>query len=89
MHDLMYYFRSAYVPCEAQGLDAVQLALEQIDLIQRFSDSYRPHMRLAVSSQEIMTVHRSGLLASLIGVEGGHALGSSLGVLRSMYALGA
>lgn len=77
------------MPCEAQGLDAVQLALEQIDLIQRFTDSFRQHMMLAMSSQDIVSVHRTGLIASIIGVEGGHALGSSLSVLRAMYALGA
>ncbi|XP_017121919.1 uncharacterized protein LOC108142513 isoform X1 [Drosophila elegans] len=80
---------SAYVPCEAQGLDAVQLALEQIDIVRRLSDMYARETVLATSSQDIVQAHRRGLLASLIGVEGGHTIGSSLGVLRSFYSLGA
>ncbi|GFG33453.1 hypothetical protein Cfor_03521, partial [Coptotermes formosanus] len=36
----------------------------------------------------IENAHRAGRIASLVGVEGGHSLGASLGVLRAMYDLG-
>lgn len=37
----------------------------------------------------LIEAHREGKIASLIGVEGGHSLGNSLGVLRTFYGLGA
>ncbi|KYQ52199.1 Dipeptidase 1 [Trachymyrmex zeteki] len=42
----------------------------------------------AASSREILEAHGRGRIASLIGVEGGHSLGSSLAVLRTLYQLG-
>jgi membrane dipeptidase len=42
-----------------------------------------------VCSAEIESAHRAGRIASLIGVEGGHSLGSSLAILRTFYQLGA
>lgn len=69
-------------------MDAVQLALEQIDLILRLTDVNDKHLKLVTSSSEIVAAHRNGFIGSLIGVEGGHCIGSSLGVLRSMYTLG-
>nr|CAD7586528.1 unnamed protein product [Timema genevievae] len=82
-------FWSAYIPCSTQHLDAVQLALEQIDVIRRLVDKYPTHMTLVTTAQGIEEAHAAGLLASLIGVEGGHAIGTSLGVLRMLYQLGA
>ncbi|XP_076272214.1 dipeptidase 1-like isoform X2 [Rhynchophorus ferrugineus] len=82
-------FWSAYVPCKSQHRDAVQITLEQIDAVQRLVQREKKYMQMVRSSEEIRTVHREGKIASLIGVEGGHALGSSLAVLRTFYNLGA
>lgn len=81
-------FWSAYVPCKAQHLDAVQITLEQIDVINRLVDINSHHFSLVQSSKELIKVHKAGRIASLIGVEGGHALGNSLAVLRTFYNLG-
>lgn len=86
---LHFQFWSAYVPCEAQGLDAVQLTLDQVDVIRRLTDLYSEHLILVTTVKGVQEAHRSGKIASLIGIEGGHSLGNSLAVLRSLYNLGA
>ena len=40
------------------------------------------------SSTDIEKEFRRGRLASLMGVEGGHAIASSMGVIRALYDLG-
>ncbi|XP_047004681.1 dipeptidase 1-like [Schistocerca americana] len=82
-------FWSAYVPCSAQHLDAVTLVLEQVDVIRRLVERYPRDLALVTDARGIEDAHAAGMLASLVGVEGGHALGESLGVLRALYTLGA
>ncbi|XP_011055903.1 PREDICTED: dipeptidase 1 isoform X3 [Acromyrmex echinatior] len=82
-------FWSAYVPCSSQHLDSVQLALEQIDLIRRLVNKHADSMVLVTTAEGIERAHKEARLASLIGVEGGHAVGASLAVLRMLYELGA
>ncbi|XP_052894233.1 uncharacterized protein LOC128301683 [Anopheles moucheti] len=81
-------FWAAYVPCEAQHRDAVQITLEQIDVIKRLTERYSPHLTSCASMLDIVQAHKNRQMCSLIGVEGGHSLGGSLGVLRIYYALG-
>ncbi|KDR12256.1 Dipeptidase 1, partial [Zootermopsis nevadensis] len=86
--ELYSQFWAAYVPCESQHLNAVQLTLEQIDLIKRLIDKYAQHLQFASSAKEIIKAHEHNRIASLIGVEGGHSIGNSLAVLRILYDLG-
>lgn len=81
-------FWAAYVPCESQHLNAVQLTLEQIDVVKRLIDKYGRYLKFATSATEILEAHQDNRIASLIGVEGGHSIGNSLAILRIFYDLG-
>jgi membrane dipeptidase len=76
------------VPCQAQYLDAVQLALEGIDEAQRLI-SQNHGLRIVSTADEMEQAHSEGKIGVLIGIEGGHLLGSSVAVLRMFYTLGA
>ncbi|XP_010729499.3 dipeptidase 1 [Larimichthys crocea] len=81
-------FWSAYVPCDTQYKDAVRQTLEQIDVVHRMCQKYPNDFMFATTSQDIMDAFAMNKTASLIGVEGGHSIDSSLGTLRTMYHLG-
>jgi membrane dipeptidase len=77
-----------FVPSSLQGDSAVSATLEQIDLTRRMIDRYPDALELALTSADVERIMASGKVASLLGAEGGHSIASSLGVLRSLYALG-
>jgi membrane dipeptidase len=81
-------FWSVYVPGELKsGFARVQL--EQLDIARRMIAKYPEAMELALSTSDIRRIRAKGKLASLLGMEGGHALENSLGALRAYYDLGA
>jgi membrane dipeptidase len=82
-------FWSVYVPSTLPGAQAVTQTLEQIDFVYRLVERYPDEFALATSAAEIDIARRQGRIASLIGIEGGHSINESLGVLRTMYHLGA
>jgi membrane dipeptidase len=82
-------FWSVWIPVDTQGPQAVQMTLEQIDLVKRMSVRYSADFAMAYSAADIRRIHKSHKVASLIGIEGGHQINNSLAVLRQMYDVGA
>jgi membrane dipeptidase len=82
-------FWSVWIPVDTQGFEAVQMTLEQIDLVKRMSAQYPADFAMAYTAADIRRIHKSRKIASLIGIEGGHQINNSLAVLRQMYDAGA
>jgi membrane dipeptidase len=80
-------FWSVYIPGELQGGFA-RTQLEQIDIARRIIAQYPDRLQFATSVADIRAAHKAGKIASLLGMEGGHAIEDSLGALRAYYDLG-
>jgi membrane dipeptidase len=81
-------FWSVFVTADLTGETAVTTTLEQIDLVHELIRRYPEALELALTAADVERISASGKVASLIGAEGGHSIGCSLGTLRAMYALG-
>ena len=82
-------FWSVYVPVSLQGQAAIRAVLEQIDVVHRMVARYPDTFELARTADDIERIVKAGRIASLVGMEGGHAIDNSLGTLRMLHALGA
>ena len=81
-------FWSVYIPHNAIAEGAAKTQLEQIDIAHQIIQRYPDVFELALTTAEAERIYRSGRIASMLGMEGGHAIENSLGALRSFYDLG-
>ncbi len=83
-------FWVVYIPASTpQDGAAMRGALEQFEVIEQMIDRYPDIFERAISSDDIIRIHKSGKIASMIGVEGGHMIENSLETLRTFYDRGA
>lgn len=82
-------FWSAWMTCGSQYKDATRTFIDQMDTIKRFIQNYSDTFVFATTAAEIEDAASTGQIASLIGIEGGHAIDSSMATLRQLYELGA
>jgi membrane dipeptidase len=81
-------FFSIWVEPEANKGHYARRTLELIDAVKQQAAKYPGQMELATSAEGIERAHRDHKLAALMGIEGGHSIEDSLGLLRQYYALG-
>jgi membrane dipeptidase len=82
-------FWSVYVPSDLPGDTAVTATLEQIDGLHAMVDRYPDVFVWARTAGDVERAASGGRVASMVGVEGGQSIGSSLGALRMLARMGA
>ncbi len=79
-----------YVPPETEKEGgAAKMALEQFDLIDAMVERYSDAFEAARTAADVERIHKSGKIAALIGIEGGHTIEKSLDNLSLFYRRGA
>ena len=83
-------FWSVYVPSEtAKDGTAFSKTMEQIELVKTMVKRYPETFEMARTVDDIERIQKSGKIASLMGVEGGHCIEDSIENLRRLNKLGA
>jgi membrane dipeptidase len=81
-------FFAIYVAASYADRGAAHRALDLIDLTHRVVDGHPRDLTFATTPADIRAAKQAGKIAILMGIEGGHAIEDSLGVLREMYRAG-
>ncbi|MBO0719599.1 MAG: dipeptidase [Blastocatellia bacterium] len=82
-------FFAIYVDAKyAKEGGSARRALEMIDDVYEQARRHPESLEMAYTAADIERIHQAGKIASLMGIEGGHAIEDSLGALRQFYRLG-
>ena len=80
---------SVYIDGNITGDEAIRRTIDQIDIVDRMIAAYPNDLERALTADDVVRIHRSGKVASMIGIEGGRQIGGDLAALRQFYRLGA
>jgi microsomal dipeptidase-like Zn-dependent dipeptidase len=81
-------FCSLHLPESLSGDRAVGATMEQLDLLKTVVDTHPEGLRLALDAGQAADARNCGRTAVVPGPAGAPAIGDSLGILRSLHALG-
>ncbi len=81
-------FMSIWVEPELYKDHYARRTLELIDASRQQAAKHPGQVKFATSTADILTAHREKKYAMLMGIEGGHSIEDSLGLLRTYYDLG-
>ena len=81
-------FFALWVPTFYKGSEAVRRTLDLRDAMQSLFDRHPDQIELAVSAADIERVTKSGKIAAVLSLEGGHQIDDDLAVLRMYQRMG-
>jgi membrane dipeptidase len=82
-------FWSVYIPSNSVETGAAKMQLEQIDIAKQVFAKYPDVLEEATTPDAALAAFGAGRIASVMGMEGGHAIENSLGALRAFFDTGA
>jgi membrane dipeptidase len=81
-------FFALWIPTYYKGGEAVRRTLDFRDAAQKMFDAHRNEVEQAVNAADIERITKSGKLAIVLTLEGGHQIGNDIAVLRMYHRLG-
>lgn len=79
---------AVWVPPQMPEAAAADRAHSMIDALWEQSRKHPNQMEIALKGADVTRIIKSGRLAAIIGIEGGHLIGESLDTLRDYYSRG-
>jgi membrane dipeptidase len=81
-------FFALWVPTYYKGAEAVRRTLDLRDAMQGLFDSHPELIAPAMSAADVERITKSGRIAAILTIEGGHQIADDLAVLRMYHRLG-